>query len=113
MDISRRTILKATAFGTVAFAVGRELASAQAPTGAAMEANDRVIIANEDSNTISVIDMATRTVVKKIESKGFPYRVQFTPNGKWALIPHAQSGELVVCDVEKMEVVRGTPDSAE
>lgn len=28
MDISRRTILKATAFGTVAFAVGRELAAA-------------------------------------------------------------------------------------
>lgn len=61
---------------------------------------------NRAEDTISVIDMATRKVVKKIESKGFPYRVQFTPNGKWALIPHAQSGELVVCDVEKMEVAR-------
>jgi YVTN family beta-propeller protein len=61
---------------------------------------------NRAEDTISVIDMATRKVIKKIESKGFPYRVQFTPNGKWALIPHAQSGELVVCDVEKMEVVR-------
>lgn len=61
---------------------------------------------NRAEDTISVIDMATRKVVKKIESKGFPYRVQFTPNGKWALIPHAVSGELVVCDVEKMSVVR-------
>ncbi|HLO99957.1 MAG TPA: YncE family protein [Fimbriimonas sp.] len=61
---------------------------------------------NRAEDTISVIDMATRKVVKKIESKGFPYRVQFTPNGKWALIPHAMSGELVVCDVKSMSVAR-------
>lgn len=61
---------------------------------------------NRAEDTISVIDMATRKVIKKIESKGFPYRVQFTPNGKWALIPHATSGELVVCDVKEMTVVR-------
>jgi YVTN family beta-propeller protein len=61
---------------------------------------------NRAEDTISVIDMASRKVVKKIESKGFPYRVQFTPNGKWALIPHAMSGELVVCDVQTREVVR-------
>ena len=61
---------------------------------------------NRAEDTISVIDMTTRKVVKKIESKGFPYRVQFTPNGKWALIPHAVSGELVVCDVKEMTVVR-------
>lgn len=61
---------------------------------------------NRAEDTISVIDMATHKVVKKIESAGFPYRVQFTPNGKWALIPHAVSGELVVCDVKDMSVVR-------
>lgn len=61
---------------------------------------------NRAEDTISVIDMTTRKVVKKIDSKGFPYRVQFTRNGKWALIPHAMSGELVVCDVAKMEVAR-------
>lgn len=61
---------------------------------------------NRAEDTISVIDMATLKVVKKIESKGFPYRVQFTPNGKWALIPHAMSGELVVCDVKSMSVAR-------
>lgn len=61
---------------------------------------------NRAEDTISVIDMATQKVIKKIESKGFPYRVQFTPNGKWALIPHATSNELVVCDVKEMTVVR-------
>lgn len=61
---------------------------------------------NRAEDTISIINLATRKVVKRIESKGFPYRVQFTPNGKYALIPHAMSGELVVCDVEKQEVSR-------
>lgn len=71
-----------------------------APNGKTIWAGNRA----EDS--ISIIDMASRKVIKKLDSKGFPYRVQFTPNGKWALIPHAMSGELVVCDVEKMEIVR-------
>ena len=61
---------------------------------------------NRAEDTISVLEMATRKVVKKIDSAGFPYRVQFTPNGKWALIPHATSGELVVCDVAGMKVER-------
>lgn len=75
--------------------------------GVGISPNGKTIWAgNRAEDTISVIDLATRKVVKKLESKGFPYRVQFTPNSRWALIPHAISGELVVCDVEKMEVVR-------
>lgn len=61
---------------------------------------------NRAEDTISVIDLARSEVVKKIDSKGFPYRVQFTPDGKRALIPHAVSGELVVCDVKSMSVAR-------
>lgn len=61
---------------------------------------------NRAEDTISVIDLTSLNVVKKIESKGFPYRVQFTPDGKRALIPHAVSGELVVCDVKTMSVAR-------
>jgi YVTN family beta-propeller protein len=44
--------------------------------------------------------------VKRIPSKGFPYRVQFTPDGKFALIPHAQASSLVVADVAKQEIVK-------
>jgi YVTN family beta-propeller protein len=61
---------------------------------------------NRAEDTISIVDMDTKKVVKKINSLGFPYRVQFTPNGRYALIPHAQSGELVVCDVASREIVR-------
>lgn len=75
--------------------------------GVGIAPNGKTIWAgNRAEDTISILDMTTRKVVKKLDSKGFPYRVQFTPNGKWALIPHAMSGELVVCDVEKMEITR-------
>ncbi len=75
--------------------------------GVGIAPNGKTIWAgNRAEHTISILDMTTRKVVKKLDSKGFPYRVQFTPNGKWALIPHAMSGELVVCDVEKMEITR-------
>ena len=75
--------------------------------GVGISPDGKVIWAgNRAEDTISVLDMATRKVVKKIDSAGFPYRVQFTPNGKWALIPHATSGELVVCDVAGMKVER-------
>lgn len=72
MDISRRTVLKASAFGVLTFSAGRHLAQAQAPGGtAAVEVNDRVFIANEDSNTISVIDPRTNTVDTTINLTSF------------------------------------------
>jgi YVTN family beta-propeller protein len=71
MDISRRTMLKASAIGAIALATGRQFAAAQAPGGAAIEPNDRVFIANEDSNTISVIDPRSNTVDTTINLTSF------------------------------------------
>ena len=64
---------------------------------------------NRAEDTISIIDTTTLNVVKRLESKGFPYRVQFTPNGKHALIPHATASSLVVCSVADQSVVRSIP----
>lgn len=61
---------------------------------------------NRAEDTISIIDTRSLEVVKKLESPGFPYRVQFTPNGKFALIPHARSGSLVVCSVADQKIVK-------
>jgi YVTN family beta-propeller protein len=35
--------------------------------------------------------------------------VQFTPDGKFALIPHAQASSLVIADVAKQELVKSIP----
>ena len=71
MDISRRIILKAAAFGALAATAGRPPALAQAPGAAAIQANDRVFIANEDSNTISVIDPRFNAVDTTINLTSF------------------------------------------
>ncbi|MEZ5286635.1 MAG: YncE family protein [Vicinamibacterales bacterium] len=46
---------------------------------------------NRAEDTISIIDTRSLEVVKHHESPGFPYRVQFTPDGTRALVPHAQA----------------------
>jgi len=48
-------------------------------------------------------------LVKTLKSPGFPYRVEFTPNGKYALLPHARSGSLVVGDVASQSIVKQIP----
>lgn len=71
MDSSRRTILKLAALGAFATVAGRNLAWAQDSGEKAVEANDRVFIANEDSNTISVIDPRSNTVEATINLTSF------------------------------------------
>lgn len=61
---------------------------------------------NRAEDTISIIDTRTLEVTKRIQSPGFPYRVQFTPDGTLALIPHARASSLVVADVAKQEILR-------
>ncbi|HSF05235.1 MAG TPA: YncE family protein [Methylomirabilota bacterium] len=70
MQTSRRTILEVGAVGALALAMGRHSAQAQ-PQAAAVEPQDRVFIANGDSNTISVLDPRTNTVETTINLTSF------------------------------------------
>ena len=64
---------------------------------------------NRAADTVSIIDTGSLEVVKTLESPGFPYRVEFTPNGQYALVPHARSGTLMVGDVAGQSVIRYIP----
>jgi YVTN family beta-propeller protein len=64
---------------------------------------------NRAEDTISIIDTKSLEVTKRIPSPGFPYRVQFTNDGKLALIPHANASSLVIADVAKQEIVKSIP----
>jgi YVTN family beta-propeller protein len=64
---------------------------------------------NRAEDTISIIDTRTLEVVKRLTSPGFPYRVQFTPDGTRALVPHAQASSLVVGDVATQAVIKSIP----
>jgi YVTN family beta-propeller protein len=61
---------------------------------------------NRAEDTISIIDTKTLEVAKHLASPGFPYRVQFTPDGTFALVPHAQASSLVVADVASQSIVK-------
>lgn len=69
MDESRRMFLQNVALGLTVSAVGGPLAWAQEPE--TVNPADRVFIANEDSNTISVIDPNTNTVETTINLTSF------------------------------------------
>ncbi len=71
MGITRRTVLKATALGVLTVGRGAHLSFAQATGGGAIEPADRVFIANEDSNTISVIDPQRNAVDTTINLTSF------------------------------------------
>ncbi|MFN8586846.1 MAG: cytochrome D1 domain-containing protein [Candidatus Eisenbacteria bacterium] len=92
------------------FATGEKLADI--PTGKECEGvgvspDGRWVVAgNRAEDTISILDAESLKVVARVASPGFPYRVQFTPDGRHALVPHAQSGALVMLDVAKRTVSR-------
>ena len=64
---------------------------------------------NRAEDSISIIDTRTLQVVKHLPSPGFPYRVQFTPNGRFALVPHATASALVVADVAAQTIAKTIP----
>jgi YVTN family beta-propeller protein len=72
MEISRRDLLHGTIAAAISLSAGAGPAGAQA-TGApaAIEPGDRVFIANEDSNTISVIDPRANAVDTTINLTSF------------------------------------------
>ncbi len=70
MDMSRREVLKLFALATAAAAADPRFIWAET-SGADIEPLDRVFIANEDSNTISVIDPRSNTVDTTINLTSF------------------------------------------
>jgi YVTN family beta-propeller protein len=71
MDLTRRAMLKAAAIGAAVLSAPGRRVWAQASGSGAIESGDRVFIANEDSNTISVIDPQTNTVDTTINLTSF------------------------------------------
>ncbi|MGI9321404.1 MAG: YncE family protein, partial [Thiogranum sp.] len=78
--------------------------------GVGVSPDDRWLWAgNRAEDTVSIIDTNSLEIVKTLQSPGFPYRVEFTPNGKYALVPHARSGTLMVGDVAGQSLVKHIP----
>lgn len=61
--------------------------------------------ANGGANTITVIDVASRTVVRNLPVAGSPRRVHLTPDGRRAYISQLFGTDLVAIDTETHEIV--------
>jgi len=87
-------------------------------TGAGAEGIDispeekEVWVTNRAANTISVIDARNLKVTATIESKEFPIRVKFVPDGQYALISNARSGDVAVFNVKLRKEIKRVPMTA-
>jgi YVTN family beta-propeller protein len=72
-----------------------------------------VWVGNRGADTISILDPESLEVLVSIPCPGFPIRVAMTPDGRRALVSAAQSGEVVLFDVQKrQEIARSALDLA-
>lgn len=65
-----------------------------------------VWVTNRAANTVSVVNTRDLTVVATLESKDFPIRVKFTPDGKFAMVSNARSGDVAVFEASTRKELR-------
>jgi YVTN family beta-propeller protein len=66
--------------------------------------------ANAQDGTLSVIDLATRTVTATLDAKAFgANRLKFTPDGKLVLISSLRDGDLVIYDAASRKEFKRVP----
>ncbi len=88
----------------------RDIETGEECEGVAVSPDGRWVWAgNRAEDTVSIIGTESLQIVKTLLSPGFPYRVEFTPNGKYALVPHATNGTLMVGDVAGKQVIKYIP----
>jgi DNA-binding beta-propeller fold protein YncE len=76
-----------------------ELAAGKGAEGVAVSPDSKEIwVTNREEGAITVHDPATLAVRRRMSCKGFPIRVLFTSDGRYALATNATAGNLAVFD---------------
>lgn len=108
-DRSGKTAFVVDALGNALIAVdvasGRietRIAVGKAPEGASLSPDGRTIaVCVEDDNTVTLVDVAARRVVRKIPTQGKnPEHCAFDPSGHWLLTSNENSDDLDVVDLD-------------
>lgn len=64
-------------------------------------------VTNRDEGTITVHDPRTLAIKRRMSSRGFPLRVQFSADGRQAFVVNAAAAELMVFDaITKLPIAR-------
>ena len=99
-----RTYLSIVLFLLLSMGIGLGTATAQAQT--------RAYVTNNGSNTVSVIDTATNTVVATIPVGVSPFGVAITPDGTRAYVANQDSNTVSVIDTATNTVIATIPVGA-
>ena len=65
----------------------------------------KIFIANRDTDTVSVFEVATQSITDTVSVGDFPVDVEITPDGQFAVVPNVFSHTVSVIDVEDLTVV--------
>ncbi len=72
----------------------------------AAPSTSRIYVANESSNSVSVIDAATFKVIRTIDTKGqSTHDLALSRDGKWLFATNLASGRLSVIDTDALETI--------
>lgn len=63
-------------------------------------------VGNRSDNTLSIVSRKTGKVTTTLDTGTVPFRVAFTPDHKLVLVTCAESGELMIFDAAKRELLR-------
>lgn len=63
----------------------------------------RVFVTDSESNTVSVIDLPTRKVVKTIPTGRYPHGLRLSPDGRELFVANVEDGSVSVIDVASLE----------
>lgn len=65
---------------------------------------DEIWVANRNTHKVHAISAESRKIIATMDSPDLPFRVKFSPDGKYALIPNANSGDISIFDVKSKEL---------
>lgn len=69
-----------------------------------------VLVCNQGSNSVSVIDTRTDKVIKEVPGQGlWTHGVTFSEDGRWAYLTNTNSHNVAVMDLNTLEVVKTIP----
>jgi YVTN family beta-propeller protein len=64
-------------------------------------------------STVSIVDTATREVVRRIDVPGAVHHVAVSPDGKFAAVTHPGADAVTAIDLDSYDVVRTVPTGAQ
>lgn len=72
-------------------------------------AGKRAFVTNAEDDTLSVIELASRTVTANVATGDYPHGQRLSPDGREIMVANMQSGTVSVIDIETLKEVASIP----